>query len=82
MVKKPPANLEIQEVQFRSLGRADPQNKKWQPALVFLVGKFHGQRSLYDKKGPNAGDFSILVKLKGPSSFYLLPTPPPGCPPS
>ena len=62
MVKKPPANSEIQEVQFRSLGGADPRNRKWQPTPIFLAGKFHGQRSSYDKRAPNAGDFSILVK--------------------
>ena len=26
--------------------RKTPWNRKWQPALVFLPGEFHGQRSL------------------------------------
>ena len=30
----------------RSLGQEDPLEKKWQPTLVFLPGKYHEQRSL------------------------------------
>ena len=37
---------EIQEMQVLSLGWKDPWSRKWQPAPVFLLGKFHGQRSL------------------------------------
>ena len=29
-----------------SLGQEDPWRKKWQPTLVLLPGKCHGQRSL------------------------------------
>ena len=29
-----------------SLGQEDPLEKEWQPTLVFLPGKSHGQRSL------------------------------------
>ena len=29
-------------------GRSIPSSKKWQPASVFLPGKFHGQRNLVD----------------------------------
>ena len=44
-VKKPPAILEAQEIQVRSLGREDPL-RKWQPNPVFLPGESHEQRSL------------------------------------
>jgi len=37
---------ETRETQVRSLGWEDPQRKKWSPTLIFLPGKFHGQRSL------------------------------------
>ena len=35
-----------QEMPVRSLGGKDPWRRKWQPTLVFLLGKSHGQRSL------------------------------------
>ena len=37
---------ETQEIQVQFLGKEDPWSRKWQPTLVFLPGKFHGQRSL------------------------------------
>ena len=50
-VKNPPV---VQEMQVQSLGQEDPlkgkggfpERRKWQPMLVFLPGKSHGQRSL------------------------------------
>ena len=36
----------MQETWVRSLGREDPQKRKWLPIPVFLPGEFHGQRSL------------------------------------
>ena len=36
-----------QETRVRSLGQEDPLEEGiWQPTLVFLLGEFHGQRSL------------------------------------
>ena len=35
-----------QETQIQSLGRKIPWRREWQPTLVFLPGKFHGQRNL------------------------------------
>ena len=35
-----------QEMRVGSLGQEDPLEKERQPTLVFLPGKFHGQRSL------------------------------------
>jgi len=43
MVKNPPA---MQETWVRSLGHEDPLEKEWVPTPVFLLGEFHGQRSL------------------------------------
>ena len=37
-----------QENQFRSLSQEDQVEKEWQPTLIFIPGKFHGQRSLAD----------------------------------
>ena len=34
------------EILVQSLGREDPLERKWQPTLVYLPGKSHGQRSL------------------------------------
>ena len=36
----------MQETQFRSLGRKDPERRKLQHTLVFLSRKSNGQRSL------------------------------------
>ena len=33
-------------MRIRALGQKMPWKRKWQPAPVFLPGKFHGQRSL------------------------------------
>ena len=35
-----------QETQIQSLGRKIPWRREWQPSVVFLPGKFHGQRNL------------------------------------
>ena len=43
VVKNLPAK---QEMQVRSLGQEDPQEKEWQHTPVYLPGKSHGQRSL------------------------------------
>ena len=49
---------ETPEMQVCSLGWENPQSRKWQPAPVFLPGKFHGQRSLagYSPQGLNESD--------------------------
>ena len=43
IVKNPPAK---QETWVSSLGLEDPLEKEWVPTPVFLLGEFHGQRSL------------------------------------
>ena len=39
-------NLSTQETWVQSLGQEIPWNRKWHPTPVFLLGKFHRQRSL------------------------------------
>ena len=46
MVKNMPTNAGDTGTQLYSLARKIPWRKKWQPTLIFLSGKFHGQRSL------------------------------------
>ena len=36
----------MQKMQGQTLGQEDPLEKKWQPTLVVLPGKSHGQRAL------------------------------------
>ena len=43
MIKSLPA---IQETWIRSLDWEDPLKREWPPTPVFLLGEFHGQRSL------------------------------------
>ena len=45
-VKKPPAMNDTQRCKFDPWVRKIPWRRKWQPAPVFLPGKFHVQRSL------------------------------------
>ena len=41
-----------------SLGWEDPWNRKWQSSLVFLPGKFHGQRDLAGPWGRKESDMT------------------------
>ena len=47
VVKNLPANVRMQEPWVPSLGQKMSCKRKWQPTLVFLPGKFQGQRSLW-----------------------------------
>ena len=47
MIKNPPANAgDTSRCTFESWGGKTPWSRKWQSTPVFLLGKFHGQRSL------------------------------------
>ena len=46
MVKNSPAKGSHKRLRFGSWVGKIPWKRKWQPAPVFLPGKFHGQRSL------------------------------------
>ena len=58
MIKNPPANAGDKGL-IPGLGRF-PWRKKWQPTLVFLLGKPHGQRSLvgYSPGGHDESDMT------------------------
>ena len=58
MVKKPPANA--RGYRFYFWVRKIAWRRKWQPTLVFLPEKFHGQRSLagYSPQGHNKSDMT------------------------
>ena len=45
MIKNPPANAGDTGDRFNPWVRKIPWRRKWQPTLVFLPGKSHGQRS-------------------------------------
>ena len=45
VVKNPPAMQETPENRVQSLDQEGPWRRKWQPTLVFLPGKSHGQRN-------------------------------------
>ena len=45
-IKNSPEMQETQKIQVQSLGQKIPWSRKWQPTLVFLPEKAHGQRSL------------------------------------
>ena len=38
----------MQKMWVRSLGQEDSLEEEWQPTQIFLMEKFHGQRSLAD----------------------------------
>ena len=46
VVKNPPAMQELQEIWVQSLGRDDPLEEGMATHPAFLLGEFHGQRSL------------------------------------
>ena len=47
MVKNPPTSAgDARDMGSISGSGEEPWSRKWQPALVLLPGKFHGQRSL------------------------------------
>ena len=50
---------------IRSLGGGDTLEEEWQPTLVFLTGKSHGQRSLagYSPWGCKESDMTELALL-------------------
>ena len=58
VVKNLPAMQELQEMQFRSLGREEPLKEGMATHSVFLPGESHGQRSLagYGPQGRKESD--------------------------
>ena len=75
MVKNPPTNAGDIRDMSSVLGRI-PWSRKWQPAPVFLPGKFHGQRNLagcspWDcKESTTTEHTSMQLSLK--NFFFIL----------
>ena len=64
VVKNLSVKQDMQEMWVRSLGWEDIWRRKWQPTLVFLPGKCHGQRSLavYSSLGRKELDMTESTK--------------------
>ena len=67
------------ETQVQSLGWEYPWRRKWQPTLVLLPGKFHGQRSLvgYRPQGCKESDMTeqlhfTSLSFKRQASFNFM----------
>jgi len=56
----------MQEMQVQYLGREIPWRRKWQPTLVFLPRKSHGQRRLmgYSPWGCKTVGHDLVTKQK------------------
>ena len=56
MVKEP--TFQCRRHRFNPWVRKIPWRRKWQPTPIFLLGEFHGQRSLagYSPKGSKESD--------------------------
>ena len=70
-VKKPPANAG--DLGLIPWVRNIPWKRKWQPTLVFLPGKFHGQRNLagYRPWGRKPVGHDLVTKMKAKKSVTL-----------
>ena len=70
MVKNPPVMWETWTL---FLGWEDPQRRAWQPTLVFLLGQFHGQRSLavYSPWGRKELDMTEWLRNRRMGPFML-----------
>ena len=55
---------------FNHWGRKIPWSRKWQPALVFLPGKFHGQRNLVSYSPWVHGAAESWTQLSDWAHFY------------
>ena len=62
----------MQEMQAPSLSREDPWRRKWQPNLVFLPWKSHGQRSLvgYSPWGCQKIGRDLLTKQQNCEHYF------------
>ena len=70
MVKNSPAKGSHKRLRFGSWVGKIPWKRKWQPAPVFLPGKFHGQRSLagyspWGCKGSDMTEYAYITKKTG-----------------
>ena len=67
--------LEMQEMQVWFWVGKIPRSRKWQPTLVFLSGKFHGQRSLagYSACGHKESDVTEHARTPENIAQFTLP---------
>ena len=65
-VKNPPTNAGDVRFGFNPWIRTIPWRRKWQPAPVFLPGKFHGQRNLagYSPWGHKESDMTERTRTQ------------------
>ena len=69
VVKNPPAK---QETGLTPGGQKDPLEKEMQPTPVFLLGKFHGQRSLAAYRSWNRKESDMTAQLcRSSSKSYM-----------
>ena len=77
VVKNPPANA-CRRCKFRPWVGKLLWRKKWQPTLVFLVGKSHGQRSLVSyspwgfKESDSAEHIAHGMARNGDGSIWII----------
>ena len=68
--------LHCGRLKFNPWVRKIPWRREWQPTLVFLLGEFHGQRSLvgYSPCGHKESDMTEQLTLSANGSKNLLGT--------
>ena len=54
---------EMQETQVNSSVRKIPWKRNWQPVIVFLPGKSHGQRSLAEYSSWGGKELDVTEQL-------------------
>ena len=76
-VKNLPTLQETQEMWVQSLGREDPQRRKWQLTPVFLPGKSHGKRNMagYSPWGCKESDTTEQLSISSFPKWHELMMP-------
>ena len=77
VVKNLPTLQETQEMWVQSLGREDPQRRKWQLTPVFLPGKSHGKRNMagYSPWGCKESDTTEQLSISSFPKWHELMMP-------
>ena len=76
VVKNLPAVQETQETRVWFLDQEDHWRRKWQPTLVLLPGKFHGQKSLVGYSPGGHKESDTTERLSMSTSVFLIINPP------
>ena len=72
VVKNPPAVQETQETWFHPWVRKIPWSRKWQPAPVFLPGKFREQRSLVGYSSLSRKELDMTEQLNTHTQVFSI----------